>query len=87
MHIRYHHLLCRRGIGDTKGPILNHLLDHSDTFSREFDELDSVLANKLSELKECATDEKVAQKKLIESEERLRWLENIQNRVNMILEI
>ncbi len=56
-------------------------------FSREFEELDHVLANKLDEYKECLTDEKVAEKRLIESEERLRWLEDIQNRVNLILEI
>ena len=45
------------------------------------------MAKKLDELKECALDEKIAQKKLEEAQERLRWLEDIQNRINAILEI
>ena len=56
-------------------------------FSREFEELDEVLTEKLDELKACATDEKIAKMKLEESENRLEWLEDIQNRINMILEI
>lgn len=56
-------------------------------FSKQFDELDKVLSDKLNELKACATDEKIAKQKLEESRERLRWLENIQNKINAILEI
>ena len=46
-----------------------------------------MLSDKLNELKACATDEKIAKQKLEESRERLRWLENIQNKINAILEI
>lgn len=61
--------------------------DIKTVFSQQFDELDCILAKKLDELKECALDEKIAQKKLEEAQERLRWLEDIQNRINTILEI
>lgn len=61
--------------------------DIKTVFSQQFDELDCILAKKLDELKECALDEKIAQKKLEEAQERLRWLEDIQNRINAILEI
>ena len=56
-------------------------------FSERFDELDRVLTSKLNELKECATDEEKAKKKLKEAQERLAWLEEINGRVNAILEI
>ena len=61
--------------------------DIKAAFSKQFDELDCILAKKLDELKECALNEKIAQKKLEEAQERLRWLEDIQNRINAILEI
>ena len=56
-------------------------------FASKFDELDRVLKAKLDELKACAMDEKIAEKKLEESRQKLAWLENIQSRVNAILEI
>ena len=56
-------------------------------FSERFDELDRVLTSKLNELKECAADEEKAKKKLKEAQERLAWLEEINGRVNAILEI
>ena len=58
-----------------------------NNFSRKFDELDKVLQNKLQELKECVTDEKVAEEKLEDSKRKLEWLEDIQYRINKILEI
>lgn len=56
-------------------------------FGRKFEELDKVLQNKLQELKECVTDEKVAEEKLEDSKRKLEWLEDIQYRINKILEI
>ena len=51
------------------------------------DELDRVLKQKLDELKACAIDEKVAEEKLADSKRKLEWLEDIQARVNAILDI
>ena len=56
-------------------------------FSKKFDELDQVLQQKLNELQECASDEKNAERRIRESQERLDWLENVQNEINAILEI
>ena len=56
-------------------------------FASKFDELDRVLKAKLDELKSCALDEKATEKKLEESRNKLAWLEDIQSRVNSILEI
>lgn len=56
-------------------------------FGKKFDELDKLLSAKLDELKECATNEKLAQKKIEEAEKRLAWLSSIRERVNSILEI
>lgn len=56
-------------------------------FSKQFDELDRLLTRKLDELKLCASDERIARKKLEEAQKRLSWLEDIQSRVNAILDI
>lgn len=58
-----------------------------EAFAKKFDELDNLLNKKLEELKTCATDEKMAQKKLEEAQSRLEWLDNIQTKVNAILDI
>ncbi len=58
-----------------------------DWFNKEFERLDKVLKNKLSELESCATDKSKAEERIKESEERLAWLENIKNKVSSILEI
>lgn len=56
-------------------------------FKHEIDKIDNVLKCKLAELEECASDSEVAKIKLKESKERLKWLEEIQNRVKNILEV
>lgn len=56
-------------------------------FAGKFEELDRVLQKKLDELKACATDEKAAEEKLADSRRKLEWLEDIQARVNAILDI
>ena len=58
-----------------------------ENFAEKFDELDKVLKAKLDELKACATDEKRAEAQLMESKRKLEWLEDIQSRVNAILDI
>ena len=57
------------------------------SFAGKFDELDALLKKKLDELKRCAVDEEVAREKLEEAQSRKAWLEDIQRRVNAILEI
>ncbi len=56
-------------------------------FALKFEALDKVLAEKLAELKACATNKDEAQKKLDEAQHRLEWLDAIYGRVNAILEI
>lgn len=56
-------------------------------FAKKFDELDAVLSNKLKELEECAKDNANIEARIKETQERLAWLERIQDKVNAILEI
>lgn len=56
-------------------------------FAGKFDELDEILKAKLNELKVCASDEKEARKKLEEAQRRLDWLNDIQKKVDTILDI
>ncbi|MGP1599089.1 dynamin family protein [Peptoanaerobacter stomatis] len=56
-------------------------------FSEKFSELDEVLKNKLQELENCANDNKAVEQRIRESEDKLRWLENIQAKTKSILDI
>lgn len=55
--------------------------------AQKFDELDQLLAVKLAELKSCATDREQAQRAVEEAQKKMAWLQQIQDRVNAILEI
>lgn len=57
------------------------------SFNKEFERLDGVLKQKLSELESYATDKTKAEERIKETERRLAWLEVIKNRVASILEI
>lgn len=57
------------------------------SFNKEFERLDSVLKQKLSELESYATDKTKAEERIRETEKRLAWLEEIKDRVASILEI
>ena len=57
------------------------------SFNKEFERLDDVLKQKLSELESYATDKTQAEERIKETEKRLAWLEVIKNRVASILEI
>lgn len=59
----------------------------SEVFAVEFKKLDALLKTKLNELKSYATDKKQAEARIKESEERLKWLEQIKSEVESILEI
>lgn len=56
-------------------------------FAKKFEELDDVLQNKLNELEVCAKDNENIEARIRETKERLEWLENIQSKVNAILDI
>lgn len=58
-----------------------------DSFNKEFERLDGVLKQKLSELESYATDRSKAEERIKETEKRLAWLEVIKGRVASILEI
>ena len=57
------------------------------SFNNEFERLDDVLKQKLSDLESYATDKAQAEERIKETEKRLAWLEEIKNRVASILEI
>ena len=57
------------------------------SFAKKFEELDSLLQSKLRELEACAADEKNVDAILQQTKDRLSWLENIQKRINEILDI
>lgn len=59
----------------------------SSIFTQEFERLDDLLKNKLNELKSYAMDKDQAEKRIKESEKRLKWLEKIRDEVESILEI
>ena len=57
------------------------------SFNKEFERLDDMLKQKLSELESYATDKSQAEKRIKETEKRLKWLEGIQKQVASILKI
>ena len=83
-------------------PIQEHLYENSNNaieyakdqakkikreFSKKFTELDGVLKEKLQELEDCANDSKDVERRIRESQARLKWLEEIQIKTKSILDI
>ncbi len=56
-------------------------------FKAKFDELDSILESKVSELKKIISDQESRQAALEESEKKLAWLKQIEDRLDKALEI
>ena len=56
-------------------------------FSKKFDELDTVLVDKLKELESYTQETTDIENQIQETQKRLDWLESIQRKVNEILEI
>ena len=56
-------------------------------FSKKFDELDDVLKCKLKDLEDCANDQKDVERRIRESQSKLKWLEEIQIKTKSILDI
>lgn len=56
-------------------------------FTKEFKKLDDLIMSKMKELENIASDEKNIQKRIKESESKLRWLEETKAKVDKILEI
>lgn len=57
------------------------------SFNTKFEELDEVLNLKLQELNACASEKSNVEKIIKETTERLNWLEDIQGRIQSILDI
>ena len=56
-------------------------------FSRIFDELDAIIADKYEELEKCATDQSEKEKRLRENQELLKWIETNMAEINSILDV
>ena len=56
-------------------------------FSKKFTELDAVLKKKLQELEDCANDNKNVERRIHESQAKLKWLEEIQAKTKAILDV
>ena len=56
-------------------------------FYKKFTELDDVLKRKLRELEECANNQKDVERRIRESQSKLKWLEAIQVETKAILDI
>lgn len=59
----------------------------AERFKTEFKKLDDILKTKLAELESYATDKEKAEERIVESERKLKWLEQIMASVESILEI
>lgn len=76
---------------DNKGSAIDYAKDQSvkikAKFNQQFEILDSLLQKKLAELELCVNDQRNAEEVIKETQNRLLWLENIQTKINAILEI
>lgn len=59
----------------------------SENFNEEMKRLDNILLSKLDLLKEYATDKEAAEVLVRESEAKLKWLETINNKLELVLEV
>lgn len=59
----------------------------AEHFNLEFDQLDSILKEKLANLESLTVDAKKAEKRTEQAKRNKEWLDNIQNQVESILEI
>lgn len=57
------------------------------SFDEKFEMLDKMLAEKLEELRQCADEEKTTEESIKLIEKNVKWLENIQTKVQAVLEI
>ena len=62
-------------------------LSISEHYKKEFMRLDDVLKDKLDELKQYATEKDKAEERIKDSEEKLKWLDNIKAEVDSALDI
>ena len=58
-----------------------------EQFSRSFDELDRLIANKYAELEQCATDQEEKERRLRENQQLLQWIETNIAEINGILNV
>lgn len=76
---------------ENKNQVIEYTLKQShklaNNYNREFGRLDEVLKAKLEELISYSTDKDNIETKILETENKLKWLNMIKNRVESILEI
>lgn len=56
-------------------------------FNEGFKQLDNILKSKLNELRDCVTNKNKIEERIQESEKKLKWLIEIKNDLDSILEI
>ena len=81
----------QKSLFETQGSAIEYAKNQTkkikSEFTRKFDQLDKVLKDKLKELEQCARDNENIELRIKESEDKLAWLEDIQDRVKQILDI
>lgn len=77
----------REGGKNAKRYVIKQSKKISEIFMKEFEKLDVILQEKLLELKSYATDKELAEIRIKETEDKLKWLEQIKSEVESILEI
>jgi hypothetical protein len=58
-----------------------------EQFSRSFDELDRIIAEKYEELEKCASDQSEREERLKENQKLLQWIETNLDQINDILDV
>ena len=58
-----------------------------ELFNNEFEKIDGILKNKLDELENYANNEEAIADKIKDTEEKIKWIDNLKKKVNSILEL
>lgn len=81
----------KEGVVENGESAKKHAVEQSNriaaSFNKEFERLDDILKQKLSELESYAVDKTQAEERIKETEKRLAWLKEIKRDVDSILEI
>ena len=59
----------------------------AEMFTKEFDNLNKLIVEKMKQLEAIAADEENIEQRLQQSERKLKWLSEMQAKINAILEI
>lgn len=75
------------GIEKALGYAADQVEAMKEQFSRSFDELDRLIADKYTELEQCATDQKEKERRLEENQAILQWIEKNMAEIDAILDV